>query len=69
MTQIVVVCNKMENVEFKEDRYTEIKEQVKPFLVNIGFKAADVYFVPISAINDENVTRRAADPLLTSWLD
>ena len=69
VTQIVVVCNKMENVEFKEDRYTEIKEQVKPFLVNIGFKAADVYFVPISAINDENVTRRAANPLLTSWLD
>lgn len=46
----------MENVEFKEERYVEIKDQVKPFLVSIGFKSTDVYFVPISAITDENVT-------------
>jgi len=57
----------MENVEYKEERYLEIKNLVEPYMKSIGFKAADIYFLPISAINDENVTSKASDPLLTSW--
>lgn len=67
MTQIVVAVNKMENVEFSEERYNFIKDQVEEYLIKIGFKRTDIYFVPISAINDENVTEKATNELLTSW--
>ena len=65
--QLIVVMNKMENVEFKEERYQEIKDQIQPYLASIGFKADDTYFVPVSALTDENVTSKATNPLLTSW--
>ena len=32
-----------------------------------GFLEKDIYFVPISAIDDENVTRKATDERLISW--
>mmetsp|Transcript_22469 Transcript_22469/g.30065 ORF Transcript_22469/g.30065 Transcript_22469/m.30065 type:complete len:315 (+) Transcript_22469:750-1694(+) len=67
VTQLVVALNKMERVEFSQERYEEIKEQVLPYLVRKGFKQGDIYFVPISAITDENVTRKASDERLTSW--
>ena len=65
--QLIVVMNKMENVGFKEERYLEIKEMVSTYLKSIGFKAADTSFIPISALTDENVTRKATEPRLTSW--
>ena len=34
---------------------------------SIGFKDTDLYFVPISAINGENVTQKATDERLTAW--
>ena len=39
--QLVVVMNKMENVEFKEERYLELKEIIQPYLTSIGFKPTD----------------------------
>ena len=59
--------NKMENVDFSEERYQEIKEMVSTYLKSIGFKPADTCFVPVSALTDENVTRKATDPRLSSW--
>ena len=67
VTQIVVAVNKLESVDFSQDRYDDIVEILKGYLKKCGFKIQDTYFVPISALSDENVSRKATDPALTSW--
>lgn len=67
VTQLVIAMNKMERVEFAEERYHEIHDQVKPYLLTIGFKESDLYFVPISAITGENVAEKARESRLKSW--
>ena len=50
----VIVCiNKMDLVDYKEERYTEIVEQYKAVASKMMIK--DVQFIPISALNGDNV--------------
>ena len=65
--QLIVVFNKMEFVDYDEARYLEIKELVEPYLISIGFKKNDLYFVPVSAIQGENLTEKATNENLISW--
>ena len=67
VTQLIVAMNKLERVEYSQDRFEEIKQQVMPYLLSKGFQEKDIYFVPISAIDDENLTRKATDERLMSW--
>ena len=57
----------MEKVDYSQERYNEVKALILPFLLSKGFKKNDIFFVPISAFNDENVTQKATDSRLTSW--
>ena len=36
--QMVVVCNKMDAVEYSEDRFEEIKTKVSKYLEKVGYK-------------------------------
>jgi len=67
VVQIIVALNKLERVDYSEERFNELKDIIRPFLIRKGFKANDIYFVPISAICDQNVTKKADDERLTSW--
>jgi len=51
---LVIAVNKMDLVEWSEDRFLEIRDAVESFLPKLDvFK--DVKFVPISALNGDNV--------------
>ena len=67
VTQLVVVFNKMEKVDYDESRYYQIHDIIMPFLTGIGFKSEDIHCLPISAIQNENVTVTAKDERLLSW--
>lgn len=67
VTQLVVAMNKMELVEYSQQRYDSILAQVKPYLLTIGFKETDITFVPISGLLGENLTSKATEERLTSW--
>ena len=67
MTQIVVAVNKLESVNFSQERYDDIVEILTGYLKHCGFKPQDTYYVPISALSDENVSRKATEPDLVSW--
>jgi len=51
---IVFAINKMDLVDWSEDRFLEIREQVEAFLPRLDV-FRDVKFVPISALNGDNV--------------
>ncbi len=55
--QVIVVLNKMDLVDFSQDRFNSVKKDVTEWLASINV-APDVY-IPISAIKGENITRQS----------
>lgn len=61
---LVVVVNKMDNVNWNAHRFTDIVEQLKPFLKQVGFNLEqDVQFVVCSGLTGENLTERRMDKI------
>ena len=54
---IVVCINKMDLVEYSEDQYEKIKDQFTAFASKLDVK--DVRFIPISALNGDNVVHKS----------
>ncbi len=54
---IVVAVNKMDLVDFSEERYNEIKTNYIKFAHELGIE--DVILIPISALNGDNVVNRS----------
>jgi len=50
---LVVAVNKMDLVDWSEERFTEIRMQFEEFLPRLDMK--DVTFIPVSALNGDNV--------------
>lgn len=61
---IVVAINKMDLVEFSETRFGEIQEQYQQFVSQLDRKPSNIMFVPISALNGDNVVNPSAN---TPW--
>src|SRR5205823_4167711 len=53
--QVVVVVNKMDLVDFSEERYREIESEYRKFLVDLTLEARA--FIPAAANQGENVAR------------
>ncbi len=53
---IVICINKMDLVDYKEERFEEIKEQFTRFSSKLDIQ--DVRFIPISALKGDNVVER-----------
>jgi bifunctional enzyme CysN/CysC/sulfate adenylyltransferase subunit 1 len=51
---IVFAVNKMDLVDWKEERFLEIRDAIEAFLPKLGV-LKDVKFIPISALNGDNV--------------
>lgn len=59
--QIVVAINKMDDntVSWKEERYTEIKNEVTRMLKMTGFKVDKVKFIPTSGWTGDNLVKKS----------
>jgi len=59
--QMIVCVNKMDDksVNFAQARYDEIKDEVAKFLEKVGYKPADIPFIPISGWNGDNMIDRS----------
>ena len=55
ITQVIVVVNKMDLVDFSEQRFREIETEYRKFLQELGLNART--FIPASAKEGENVAR------------
>jgi len=65
--QLIVLVNKMDDksVNFSEDRFTEIKNEVSNFIKKIGYNPEKVPFVPISGWNGDNMLEKSTN--MTWW--
>jgi len=61
--QIIVCCNKMDSVtvNYKQDRYEEIKAEVSGYLKQIGYKIDTVPFIPTSGWVGDNLVENSTN--------
>ncbi|MEM2674602.1 MAG: GTP-binding protein, partial [Candidatus Hadarchaeales archaeon] len=58
ITQLVVVLNKMDLVDYKKETYEKLKSEVTELLRAVGYKNPEKFpFIPTSAFYGENVTQ------------
>ncbi len=62
LKHVVVAINKMDLVDFSEDVFNSIRDEYQKLASQLGLK--DVYYVPISALNGDNVVNRSQQ---TPW--
>ncbi|XP_069831084.1 HBS1-like protein isoform X1 [Dendropsophus ebraccatus] len=67
VTQLAVVVNKMDQVNWQEERFREVTSKLGHFLKQAGFKDSDVYYVPTSGLSGENLAKKSEIQELTSW--
>ena len=54
INQLIVAINKIDLVDYSEDKYNELKEEVSNLIKTVGFNPADVPFIPLSAFEGDN---------------
>nr|WRK57540.1 Hbs1 protein [Recilia dorsalis] len=67
VSQIAVAINKLDTVDWNENRFLEIASKLNVFLKQAGFRDKDVTFVPCSGLTGENLITRPTEPALAQW--
>ncbi|XP_018412450.1 PREDICTED: HBS1-like protein [Nanorana parkeri] len=67
VTQLTVAVNKMDQVNWQQDRFREVTSKLGHFLKQAGFKDSDVSYIPTSGLSGENLAKGSQISELTSW--
>lgn len=67
VSQLGVVINKLDTVNWSKDRFDEIVGKLKTFLKQAGFKDTDVTYIPCSGMTGENLVKPATGAELIAW--
>ncbi|KAG8977971.1 Hsp70 suppressor, GTPase facilitates ribosomal subunit dissociation, partial [Tulasnella sp. 427] len=68
---IVIAVNKLDMVNYSQDRFEEISSTLKPFLVQSGFSPSKTTFVPVAGMTGVNLADKNAEgsEALKKWWD
>ena len=73
--QLAVAVNKMDLVDYEEDDFNSIKDEVSQLIQGVGYDPSDIHFVPISSFHGVNVVETEGEmdwyegPTLAGALD
>jgi elongation factor 1-alpha len=59
VSQITVLINKMDDVEYKEQRFNEVKKDASDLLQSVGYKLDKVTFIAGSSLKGDNVVKKS----------
>jgi elongation factor 1 alpha-like protein len=65
VSQLICAVNKMDTIDWSQERFEEIVKKLLSFLKSSGYKESDITFVPVSGWTGENLTTPMNQPL--SW--
>ncbi|KAB8082390.1 hypothetical protein EE612_004270, partial [Oryza sativa] len=65
--QLIVAVNKMDAIGYSKERFEFIKVQLGSFLRACNFKDSSVTWIPLSAVENQNLIKIPSDVRLTSW--
>ena len=57
--QLIIAVNKMDMVDYSEDKFNEVKEEVGTLLKSIGRDPASTPFIPMSAFEGDNIKEKS----------
>jgi elongation factor 1-alpha len=66
INELIIAINKMDTVDYAEDAYDDVREEVSTLLGQVNFKSDDATFVPISAFEGDNIAESSGE---TGWYD
>ncbi|QKY21337.1 translation elongation factor EF-1 subunit alpha [Halolamina sp. CBA1230] len=66
INELIIGVNKMDLVDYSEDSYKEVVDEVHDLLNQVQFATDDTTFIPISAFEGDNVAESSEN---TSWFD
>ncbi|WP_251342350.1 translation elongation factor EF-1 subunit alpha [Haloplanus halophilus] len=61
INELIIGVNKMDIVDYSEDTYKEVTEEVKQLLKQVRFSTDDASFIPISAFEGDNVAEKSGN--------
>jgi elongation factor 1-alpha len=64
INQLIVLINKMDAVKYDEKRFEQVKKDLGVLLQMVGYKPAEILFIPISALGGANIKTKSPD---TPW--
>jgi elongation factor 1-alpha len=64
INQLIIALNKMDEVGYDEARYKAVKEELSGLLKMVGFKPAEMHFIPTSAFKGDNLKDKSEN---TKW--
>ncbi len=56
--KLIVVMNKMDRIGWNVEKFINIKHRLTSYLTKIGFDEDSIIYMPISAINAVNITKK-----------
>jgi len=59
VSQIAVVVNKMDTVEYKEDIFKKVKEELSGLLKTVGYKPDTAAFLAVSGLKGDNIFKKS----------
>ena len=61
VTQMIIAINKMDisGVDWSEDKFNKVKEEVSTLLKSVGYKIDEIPFIPIAALKGDNVAKKS----------
>lgn len=63
VSQLICAVNKMDAIDWSQERFDEIVKKLSAFLKSSGYKESDVTFVPVSGWTGENLITPTNTPL------
>ena len=66
INELIIGVNKMDLVDYKEDSYNDVKEEVTQLLKQVRFQTDNAEFIPISAFEGDNISKASEN---TDWYD
>ncbi|KAH0895647.1 hypothetical protein HID58_045215 [Brassica napus] len=65
--QVIVAVNKMDIVGYSKERFELIKQHVGSFLHSCRFKESSLTWIPLSAMENQNLVSAPSESRLSSW--
>ncbi len=75
VNQVAVLVNKMDMVDYAEDKYNKVKEDMSNLLKSVGYNPDETPFIPGSALQGDNIAKKSENmawytgPTLLDQLD
>ncbi len=64
INQLIIGVNKMDLVDYSEEKFNELKEEVSELIKTVAYKPSDIHFIPLSAFEGDNIVETSSN---TPW--